>query len=110
MKQPREKPRLRINPGEVGPPLCLLQCKQESAKFDAAVRPPWTSAMMWSISAGRSSTSWGVRQYSQQPPARRQTSSSSIRSIGGHPSRLWDLRTRRARTFSIDRRVPTRQK
>ena len=109
VKQPREEPRLRINPGEVGP---LVSVAVQAGKRQVRRRrpPPVASAMTWLISAGRSSTSWGVRQYSQQPPVRRQTSSSSRRSIGGHASRVRDLRTRRARTFRIDRSVPTRQK
>src|SRR5438132_548109 len=39
--------------------------------------------MMWSISNVPSSYSWGMRQYSQRLPARRQTSLLSARSMPG---------------------------
>ena len=55
----------------------------------SAVASPWCCvAMTWTTSNGIGSKDCGIRQYSQQPPARFQTSSRSSRFLTGTRSQM----------------------
>jgi hypothetical protein len=55
-------------------PLARLQRAQDSARFEASVRPPCFRLITWSTSQPASKAHSGRRQYSQRAPARAATS------------------------------------